>query len=349
MRKIMTIAGTRPEVIRLAKIIKKLDQLTEHVFVHTGQNFTFHLHEQFFQDLDLRRPDYQLNQNQLVGMNFISLILSEIEPILEKEQPDAVLILGDTNSGLAALNARRRGIPVFHMEAGNRCFSLKVPEEINRKVIDSLSEILLPYTQRSRENLLREGYHPSKIIVTGNPISEVIQTYLPKTVKPTKTSPYVLVTLHRDENVADPATLQAILTALNTIAKEKKVMLSVHPKLDSMLKLHSLELHRNIEVSPPFSFTEFLGLEQNADCILSDSGTVPEECAILKKPCVLLRDSTERPELLEVNAMLVSGTKTADILTAYQTATALPVGRIPDDYRDLDVSDKIVKTLLRYR
>lgn len=348
MRKIMTIAGTRPEVIRLTNIIKKLDTFTDHVFVHTGQNFTFHLHEQFFKDLDLRLPDYQLNQGQLVGMDYISMLLREMEPIFDKEQPDAVLILGDTNSALSAFNAKKRGIPVFHMEAGNRCFSDKVPEEINRKIIDSLSEILMPYTQRSREYLMREGYHPSKIIVTGNPIAEVIHTYLPQAKKPPFEGDYALVTLHRNENVADPVILKQIIAALNTIAKEMTVILSIHPKLESMLKANKIDLHANIKGSPPFSFTEFLGLEKGAKVILSDSGTVPEECAILGVPCVLMRDSTERPELLEINANIVSGVQTEDILGAYRAATQLPVGRIPDDYRDLDVSDKVVKTLLRY-
>ena len=347
MKKIMTIAGARPDLIRLSEIIKKLDKHTDHIFVHTGQNFTLHLHDQFFDDLSLRKPDYQLNKAELTGFEFLGYMFIEIDKILKKEKPDAVLILGDVHSALSAYVCKRNKIPVFHMEAGNRCYSEKVPEEINRRIIDSVSEFLLTYTQRSREHLLREGYPPDKIIVTGNPIREIMEKHLKNSEIKKRDGEYVLVTLHRNENVTDKTVLTDIISALNEISQSTKVVLSVHPKLKSMIEEYNIKLSRNVETSEPFGFKEFLALEKNAKCVLSDSGTVPEECAILKVPCVLMRDSTERPELLENNSMILSGVKKGEILDAYEVAKNMGVGEIPKDYVDTDVSDKIVKILMR--
>ncbi len=347
MKKIMTIAGTRPDLIRLSEIIKKLDKYTDHVFVHTGQNFTLHLHDQFFEDLDLRKPDYQLNKDKMTGFEFLGNMFVEIDKILKKEKPDAILILGDVHSTLCSYVCKRNGVPVFHMEAGNRCYSEKVPEEINRRIVDSVSEYLLAYTQRSREQLLREGYPPQKIIVTGNPIKEIIEKHIKDLNNKKRDEEYVLVTLHRNENVTDKTVLTGIISALNEISKTTKVVLSVHPKLKSMIKEFNIKLSENIDSSKPFGFKEFLALEKNAKCVLSDSGTVPEECAILKVPCVLMRDSTERPELLENNSMILSGIKKKEILDAYKVAKDMSIGEIPKDYVDTDVSEKIVKILMR--
>lgn len=346
MKKIITILGTRPELIRLSEVIKKLDCYTHHIFVHTWQNYTHHMHDQFFIDLSLRKPDYQLNiKNQLSGIPFIAYCLEEIERIILIEKPDACLILWDTNSALCAYVCKRYGVPVFHMEAGNRCFDEAVPEETNRKIVDSLSTYLLPYTQRSRENLLMEGYHPSKIIVTGNPISEIIYQYL-KTEK--QTSNYILVTLHRTENITNRISLGGIIDALNILSEKHSIYLSLHPKLESMLQEFGLRLSEWIIGNKPYGFQEFLELEQNAFCVITDSGTVPEECALLRTPCVLVRTSTERPELLEKNTMILSGISTDEILTAFEVAINMSIGEPPNDYKDTDVSDKIVKLLLRH-
>jgi len=342
----MTIVWTRPELIRLSEIIKTLDKYTNHIFVHTGQNFTTELHDQFFTDLDLRLPNYQFNKDWKTGFEYIWNMFKEIDELITKEQPEAILVLWDTNSCLSAYVAKRRKVPIFHMEAGNRCYDESVPEETNRKVIDSVSEFLLPYTQRSREILLTEWYHSSKIIVTWNPITEVLSKY--KIWKRETKEDYILVTLHRDENVTNKQNLENIISALSEVSKKYKVILSVHPKLEEMLKKFDIKLSNNIEDSKPFWFQKFLNLEKYATCVLSDSGTVPEECAILKTPCVLLRTSTERPELLENNSMILSGITKEEILTSMEVAINTDIWEIPNDYTDTNVSQKIVKLLLRH-
>ena len=346
MKKIITIAWTRPDLIRLSEIIKKLDKYTDHIFVHTWQNFTIQLHDQFFDDLNLRTPDYQLNiKEQYVWFKFIGYMFQEIEKILLKEKPDAILILWDTNSALSAYVAKRLWIPLFHMEAGNRCYDDEVPEEINRRIIDSLSAYLLPYTQRSREHLLQEWYPPNKIIVVWNPITEVIHTYLSK-IKRTDNK-FILATLHRNENVTNKPKLENIINALNIISESHQIILSVHPKLEEMLKKFSIKLWKNIIAKKPLGFIEFLELEKNAICVLSDSWTVPEECAILKTPCVLIRKTTERPELLENNSMVLSGTETENIIDAYKIAISCSIWEIPNDYKDINTSEKIVKLMIQ--
>lgn len=348
MKKILTIVWTRPELIRLSEVIKVLDKHTEHVFVHTWQNFTHHLHEQFFDELNLRTPDYQLNKEQSSGFKFIWKMYEEIDEIINKETPEAVLILWDTNSCLSTYVAKRKKIPVFHMEAGNRCYDENVPEETNRKVIDSLSTYLLPYTQRSRENLLTEWYHPSKIIVTWNPILEVISKYLDDIWNKEIKEDYILVTLHREENVTNEINLKNIVSALNEISGNTKVILSVHPKLEEMIEKFNISFWENIELNKPFWFKKFLNLEKYAKCVLSDSWTVPEECNILKTPCVLLRTSTERPELLENNSMILSWISKEEILSSYEVAINTSIWNIPDNYKDTNISEKILKIILRH-
>ena len=348
MKKIVTIVWTRPELIRLCEIIKILDKYTDHIFVHTGQNFTPHLHDNFFEELDIRKPDYQFNTKWLSGFEFIWNMYQDIDSVLEAEQADAVLILGDTNSALSAYVAKRKHIPVFHMEAWNRCYDDKVPEEVNRRIVDSLSEFLLPYTQRSREQLLLEWYHPSKIIVTGNPITEVIHAHSKELATSDDLGSYILVTLHREENVTIKENLESIFTALNTIAKDQKVIISLHPKLEHMLETFTISTHKNITLEKPFWFKKFLSLEKHADCVLSDSWTVPEECNILWTPCVLLRTSTERPELLENNSMILSWIHAEEILQAYSVAMNTNIWGIPYDYKDTNVSEKLLKIILRH-
>lgn len=348
MKKILTIVWTRPELIRLSEIIKVLDKYTKHIFVHSGQNFTHHLHDQFFDELELRPPNYQLNQKQLSGFEFIWNMFKEIDLIIDKEKPEAILILWDTNSCLSAYVAKRKKIAVFHMEAGNRCYDENVPEETNRKIIDSLSTYLLPYTQRSRENLLNEWYHPSKIIVTWNPILEVISKYLDNLWHREIKKDYVLVTLHREENITNKINLENIVSALNEISKKTKVIISVHPKLEEMITKFDIKFEKNVELNKPFWFKKFLNLEKYAKCVLSDSWTVPEECNILKTPCILLRTTTERPELLENNSMILSWITFYEILNSYEVAINTSIWNIPNDYIDKNISEKILKIILRH-
>ncbi|CEG13804.1 UDP-N-acetylglucosamine 2-epimerase [groundwater metagenome] len=357
--KVVTIVGTRPEFIRLSEIIKKLDKYVNHILVHTGQNFDYEMDEIFFKELSIRKPNYFMNSQADTPFKQIAVILEKTEDLLLKEKPDAVLILGDTNSGLSAIVAKRLGIPVFHMEAGNRCYSDKVPEEINRRIIDSCSNILLPYTQRSREQLLREGYPPSKIFVIGNPIAEIIRTYYKKADKSKvlestgigKNDKYVLVTMHRTENVDNPKIISELCEALSIISKNYKVIVSTHPRTRKRLKKTRVDLNDNLKFMKPFGFIDFLKLEISACCIITDSGTVQEEATILSKPCILIRTSTERPELLEYGGVFMAGINKSDILNSFEIALNLTNSNnvhLPVDYID-DVSDKIVKILMRYK
>jgi UDP-N-acetylglucosamine 2-epimerase len=356
--KVATIFGTRPELIRLSEIIKKLDKFTDHVLIHTGQNFDYELSEVFFKDLDIRKPDYVMNSQADSVFKQIAIMLQEVEKILFKERPDAVLILGDTNSCLSAIVAKRMHIPVFHMEAGNRCYSDKTPEEINRRIIDSCSDVLLPYTQRSREQLLMEGYHPGKIFVTGNPIVEIIRKNKEKAEKSKilnelgikEGEQYVLATMHREENVDDPKVFVGLCEALIEISKKYRVIFSTHPR--TMRKLdEDLKKKHNLQFLKPFGLLDFMKLEMNAACMITDSGTIPEEAAIFKKPCVFTRISTERPELTDSGKTIVAGVDKRDILDSFNIAMNIPNDeetRIPLDYND-NVSDKILKILMRYK
>ncbi|MBC7085020.1 MAG: UDP-N-acetylglucosamine 2-epimerase (non-hydrolyzing) [Methanomethylovorans sp.] len=358
LMKVITIVGTRPELIRLSEIIKKLDRYMDHILVHTGQNFDYELNEIFFEELSIRKPDYFMNSKAETPFKQISHILEKTEEILLKEKPDAVLILGDTNSGLSAIVAKRLGIPVFHMEAGNRCYSDKVPEEINRRIIDSCSDILLPYTQRSREQLLMEGYHPSRIFVTGNPIAEIIRKNIEKVnhskihenLGIEKDEKYVLVTVHREENVDDPKLLAGICDTLLCIAHKHKVIVSTHPRTRKRLERIEIDSNDNLVFMKPFGFIDFLKLEMNAFCIITDSGTVQEEATILSVPCILMRTSTERPELLECGGVFMAGVNKDDILDSFNVIANSTERNecIPYDYQD-DVSNKIVKILMRYK
>jgi len=356
--KVITIVGTRPELIRLSEIIRKLDKYMKHVLVHTGQNFDYELNEIFFDELSIRKPDYFMNSRSDTPFKQIAIILEKTEEILLKEMPDAVLILGDTNSGLSAIVAKRLGIPVFHMEAGNRCYSDKVPEEINRRIIDSCSDVLLPYTQRSREQLLLEGYHPGKIFVTGNPIAEIIRKYIGKSERSKileqldirKDEKYVLVTMHREENVDDPKVLAGMCDTLLEISKNYKVIVSTHPRTRKRLERIEIDVGDNLMFMKPFGFIDFLKLEKNAFCIITDSGTVQEEATILSIPCILMRTSTERPELLECGGVFMAGVNKEDILDSFNVISNIDDYdlRIPYDYQD-DVSNKIIKILMRHK
>lgn len=354
--KIITILGTRPEIIRLSLIIKKLDALVNHIVIHTGQNYDHKLSEVFFHDLGIRKPDYFLGIQAETPFDQIGQILTKTEAIFNKEKPDRILILGDTNSGLTSMIAKRMGIPVFHMEAGNRCYDHRVPEETNRKVIDHSSDILLPYTERSRSNLLAEGIHPHQVYVTGNPILEVIQAFKPQIDSSTilnqlNTSKknYFLVTIHRAENVDDPNRLLSLVNAFHALVKEYQlpIFVSTHPRTKSRLSGLGSQATENSKLKflEPFSFFDFVHLEENAFCVLSDSGTVQEECALFGTPNVTLRESTERPETLECGSNFVSGIQSENILRAVKVVLSSKENswEAPFEYQQKNVSDVVVR------
>ncbi|MFC7394377.1 non-hydrolyzing UDP-N-acetylglucosamine 2-epimerase [Scopulibacillus cellulosilyticus] len=356
--KVMTILGTRPEIIRLSLIIKKLDQLTDqHILVHTGQNFTYQLSDVFFDELKLRKPDYLLHQSKHSLGQQLGVMFQRLESILLKEKPDRVLVLGDTNSALSAMLVERMGIPVVHMEAGNRCFDRQVPEEINRRMIDAVATVNLPYTVNSKNNLLKEGHHPSRIMVSGNPIYEVIQNYQSaidqsQILKRLKLidKDYFLVTAHRAETVDHQEHLKEIFNALNDIAEtyQKRLICSIHPRTKSKLeKIKDIQVHPLVEFYEPFGFFDFIKLEQHAFCVLSDSGTVQEECCIFHVPTVTMRNTTERPETVECGSNLVSGVKKRRIVeSVHVMAGQRRDWECPKGYTDSNVSDKVVKLIL---
>ncbi|HEX75383.1 MAG TPA: UDP-N-acetylglucosamine 2-epimerase (non-hydrolyzing) [Dehalococcoidia bacterium] len=357
--KVMTILGTRPEIIRLSLIIKKLDRYCSHTLVHTGQNFDDNLSSIFFSDLGLREPDYYLGVRADTFGEQIGKIIIETEKVILKEKPDRILILGDTNSGLVSIVAKRMGIPTFHMEAGNRCFDYRVPEEVNRKIIDHCSTILLPYTYRSKENLLNEGITNEAIYVTGNPIYEVIEHYSKgikssKILSKLKVQPqkYFLVTMHRAENVDDKDRLENILAGLDKITKEYNfyAICSLHPRTRSKIEQFNLRTsNKNIYFSAPFGFFDFIALEKNALCVITDSGTVQEECCILRAPNITIRDVTERPETIESGSNILTSISPDLMLKAVEiVSTEKREWEPPAGYLDRNVSSKVVKIILGY-
>ncbi len=357
--KVMTIFGTRPEIIRLSIVMRLLDKHCNHVTVHTGQNYHESLSDIFLRDLQVRTPDVHMGIRADTFGEQAGKILEGVDNLLEEHKPDRVLILGDTNSALSAIVAARRGQLVFHMEAGNRCFDDRVPEEINRRIVDHSSSILMPYTERSKENLVREGIERDRIFVTGNPINEVLTTFAPQIEASdimsrlsVNTREYLVVTLHRSENVDEPVRLGALLQALSAIAEryEHPLLVSVHPRTAS--KLHDFNLHpesNRVRLLEPLGFFDFVKLERNALAVLSDSGTVQEECAIFGVPNVTLRDVTERPETIECGSNILSGAKLDDVNRAVDLALSLPpTWTPPAEYTVENVSSTVVKIVLGY-
>ena len=357
--KVLTILGTRPEIIRLSKIIPKLDKYCDHIIVHTGQNYDYELDKIFFHTLKVRKPDYYLNARGTFAKQ-IAIIFEKLEEILIKEKPDRFLVLGDTNSSLGGVVAKRLMIPVFHMEAGNRCFDENVPEEVNRRIIDHSSSILLPYTNRSCENLLSEGISKSRIYVTGNPIYEVIKSNLKK-IKLSKilnelklkNSSYFLLTLHRQENVDNPKQLLKFINLLKIIIKKynnKKIIWPIHPRTKNLLVGLKINLDERIILTKPLNFFDFIKLEENSFCVLTDSGTVQEECSILKVPCIILRNSTERQETLESGAVLINYDNEFTIFKNIQLSVEYRKtdDSIPCEYLIKNVSDRVVNIILSH-
>lgn len=352
--KIMTILGTRPEIIRLSRIMPKLDKLCDHVIVHTGQNYDKTLNDIFFEDLRLRLPDVIIDSKSETLGGQLAKIFEGVERALLQHKPDKVLILGDTNTSLCTVLVERLGFPVYHMEAGNRCFDLKVPEEKNRKIIDCVSSFNLPYTPGSRENLLREGIAKQRIFETGNPIHEVMEYYsddwsktnVLKRMGITNTN-LVLVTAHRAENVDDHDRLLNILMALNVIARSNVVVFSCHPRTKKRMEHMEWDQSDNIIISEPMGFFDFIKLEGWARCVVSDSGTVQEECCLLRTPTVTIRDSTERPETVECGSNIVSGLKKNDIVSCFNKMVQSDRSwKDPAGYRETNVSDKVINFLL---
>lgn len=349
--KIMTVLGTRPEIIRLSRIISKLDELGPHILVHTGQNYDPALNDVFFEQLGVRAPDHSLDVRGPLGEQ-IGTILAKIEPLLVEEKPDRFLVLGDTNSALSAFMAKRYGIPVYHMEAGNRCYDDRVPEEVNRRVIDHCSDVLMPYTERSRQNLLREGILGERIYVTGNPIREVILYHEDRVLRSMALADlgldkgrYFLVTLHRAENVDVEARLRSFVAALDSLQREHGVpiVVSTHPHTRERMQANDIGASNpGIRFLPPFGFFDFVHLERNAACVLSDSGTVQEECCIFRVPNVTLRDVTERPETLECGSSHLSGADPEAIRRSVRLAIERDQAwTVPPEYLASNVSQTV--------
>lgn len=357
--KVMTILGTRPEIIRLSIIIKKLDTYCQHILVHTGQNYDERLDGIFFNEFDLRRADYYLGIKEDSFGKQIGKILTGVEEVISKEKPDRVLILGDTNSGLASVIAKRMGIAVYHMEAGNRCFDDRVPEEVNRRIIDHSSTILLPYTYRSKENLLNEGINNEFIYVIGNPILEVIESCSDKIERcdvlerlELVSKEYFLVTMHRAENVDVEERMRSIVLALNKVNDIYKmpVVCSLHPRTRSKMEQFGLEQDSgNVRYLAPLGFIDFISLEKNAKCVITDSGTVQEECCIFGTANITIRDVTERPETIESGSNMLTGVSPELVSDSINVVmNEKNDWNAPVEYLEKNVSSKVVKILLGY-
>lgn len=357
--KVVTVLGTRPEIIRLSRVIEKLDGLCEHTLVHTGQNYDPALSDLFFRELGVRAPDHYLGAQAPAFGEQVGQILARIETVFREKRPDRLLILGDTNSGLSAFIAKRMGIPVYHMEAGNRCYDDRVPEEVNRRVIDHSSNVLMPYTERSRANLIREGIDAQRIYVTGNPILEVINHYRPQIEASSAMADlgvekqrYFLVTMHRAENVDIESRLRSLTSSLEQIHQRYgyPIICSLHPRTRNKMQAFGLPVdNAKIRFLPPMGFFDFISLEKNAFCVLSDSGTVQEECCLFRVPNVTLRDVTERPETLECGSNILASVDPAVILRAMKAVLGLSQEWTPPpEYLAEHVSTTVAKIVLSY-
>ena len=357
--KVMTVVGTRPEIIRLSAVIKKLDQTNsvDHILVHTGQNYDYELNEIFFKDLELRKPDYFLNAAQGTAVETIGNILIRIDAVLAEVKPDVFLILGDTNSALCAIAAKRRHIPIFHMEAGNRSFDERVPEETNRRIVDHIADVNLPYSDIAREYLLREGISPDRVIKTGSPMFEVLQNQLPKiheskvleTLNIEKDK-YFVVSAHREENINTLSNFKDLIDSLNGIAEEYQlpIIVSTHPRTRKMLDENELELNPLIRWLKPLGFNDYVNLQMNAKAVLSDSGTISEETSILGLKSLNIRYSHERPEAMEEAMVMLVGLKKETILPALNLLLENKISKVNsvNDYTVPNVSDKVVRIIM---
>lgn len=359
--KVMTIFGTRPEIIKLSRLFAKLDLYANHVMVHTGQSFDYEMNQVFFDELKIRKPDYFLEVKAETLGEQISKIIAEGEKVLLKEMPDAVCILGDTNSALLAIVAKRMKIPIFHMEAGNRCFDENVPEEINRKIVDHISDINLPYSEQARTNLLQEGISAGTIFVTGSPQREILihhQKEIEKSVilKELKLTPkkYFISSIHREENVNTKGSLTKLVDVLNSIAEEYglPVMVSTHPRTQKRLDEYKLKINKLVNFHKPFGLFDYITLQKNAFCVVSDSGTIQEESSVLGFPAIQVRTSSERPEAFDEGTLILSGLDRDRVLDAIDiTLKQLENGEkfnIPKAYADTNFSSKVLRLVMGY-
>ena len=359
--KLMTIIGTRPEIIRLSAVMKCADKYFDHIIVHTGQNYDYTLNQVFFEDLELRAPDYYLES---VGADLgetMGNIIAKSYQVMVKEKPDAVLLLGDTNSALSAISAKRLKIPIFHMEAGNRCWDWNVSEMINRKIVDHISDINLPYTEHSRRYLISEGIDGKTVFVTGSPMREVLEEYKDKIDASDVLSrlgleegKFFLVSAHREENIDNEENFMSLMTAINDIAEKYQmpVIYSTHPRSMTFIDKRNFKFHPLVQNLKPFGFMDYNKLQKTSYCVLSDSGTLSEESAMLGFSGVLLRTSTERPEVLDKGSVVIGGIKTIDVERAIELAVSMRENGEPyvvaEDYADTNVSVKVVKLVQSY-
>lgn len=359
--KVMTIAGTRPELIRLSEIIKKADIFFEHVFVHTGQNYDERLNDIFYEDLGIRRPDYYLGVSGADLGETIGSIISKSYTVMTQEKPDALLILGDTNSALAAISAKRLKIPIFHMEAGNRCFDENLPEETNRRIVDHISDVNLPYTEHARRYLIAEGVRKEHIYVTGSPMKEVIKAH-EKEITASRIleklqleqGRYIVLSAHREENIDNIKNFESLMEAVNIMAETYQipVIYSLHPRSAKWISERQYKFHSLVKPMRPFCFTDYSKLMHNAYCVVSDSGTIPEEAAVSRFPAVCIRTSTERPESLDKGCFIIGGITGESLLQSVEMAVHLfemrNVGDVVPDYDTDHVSSTVIRIIQSY-
>jgi UDP-N-acetylglucosamine 2-epimerase (non-hydrolysing) len=358
----MTVVGTRPEIIRLSRVISVLDRYTEHVLVHTGQNYDYELNQVFFEDLDLRPPAHYLNAAGQTAAETIGQVIIAVDRVLAEVRPDALLILGDTNSCLAAIAAKRRRIPIFHMEAGNRCFDMRVPEEINRRIVDHVSDINMPYSSISRDYLLREGLSPDRVITTGSPMFEVLHHMMQKIDNASilgrlglSYESYFVVSCHREENVDSARNFAGLIDILNNLARTlgKRVIVTTHPRTRRRMETDGAKLDALVELHKPFAFTDYVALQRQAAATLSDSGTITEEASILNFPALNIREAHERAEGMEEAAVMMTGLRWERVRQGLEILKDQPRGktralRITQAYDVLNVSEKVVRIILSY-
>ena len=362
MLKVMTIVGTRPEIIRLSRTISKLDEFCDHILVHTGQNYDYELNEVFFSDLGIRKPDIFLEAAGKNAAETIGQIIIAADQVMEDLKPDALLLLGDTNSSLSAIPAKRRKIPIFHMEAGNRCFDFRVPEEINRRIVDHTSDINLTYSEIARDYLLREGLPPDQVIKIGSPMREVLDYYAENISESSilekiglKQGQYFLISSHREENVDAPEKLFMLIAILNDLADRYglPIIFSTHPRTKKRLDDLGASVHENVKFLKPFGFFDYVKLQIDAKCVLSDSGTITEESSILNFPALNIREVQERPEGFEEASVMMVGLNLDTVTQALDILNSQPRGasrllRLVDDYAPQNVSDKVLRIILSY-
>ena len=360
--KVMSVVGTRPEIIRLSRVIAKLDDYCEHTLVHTGQNYDFELNQVFFEDLGIRKPDYFLDAAGKSVAETIGQVIIKVDQIIELVNPEAMLILGDTNSCLAAIPAKRKKIPIFHMEAGNRCFDQRVPEEINRKIVDHIADINMPYSTIARDYLISEGILPDRVIKTGSPMYEVLNYYEKEILKSEilntlniEPRNYFVVSAHREENVDDPANLDKLASSLNAIGGfyDLPIIVSTHPRTKKRISDQGIEFHKNVRLLKPLGFHDYNNLQKNAKAVLSDSGTINEESSIMNFPALNIREAHERPEGMEEASVMMVGLDQKRIMQALEVLEFQPSGdkrllQQVKDYSVPNVSDKVLRIILSY-